>query len=97
MTRTHLVTRHTRVLLFRVLQALLQAEAEHEQLKAARATGARFIPGVGLVFNPFLVLKVQRSHLLQETLAQVCIFSVCMYGTVWYVDMHVISVVVPGT
>lgn len=53
-------------------QALLQAEAEHEQLKAARATGARFIPGIGLVFNPFLVLQVHRSNLLQETLAQVC-------------------------
>ncbi|CAM9423866.1 unnamed protein product [Scytosiphon promiscuus] len=52
-------------------KALLQAEAEMEQMKAARTGGARFVPGIGVVINPFLVLQVNRSRLLHETLAQV--------------------------
>lgn len=44
-----------------------------EQRKAAGQTGLRFVRGVGLVFNPFLVLKVHRAHLLQETINQVII------------------------
>ncbi|CAM9972017.1 unnamed protein product [Ectocarpus sp. 12 AP-2014] len=49
---------------------LLKAEAQVEQDKAARASG-HYVPLVGVVIKPFLVLTVNRTHLLQETLAQV--------------------------
>lgn len=49
---------------------MLKAEGEMEQRKAAERSVMRFVAGVGLVFNPFLVLQVHRDHLLQETLQQ---------------------------
>ncbi|CAM9468222.1 unnamed protein product [Ectocarpus fasciculatus] len=49
---------------------LLKAEARVEQDKAAEASG-HYVQGVGVVINPYLVLTVNRVHLLQETLAQI--------------------------
>ncbi|CAB1107056.1 unnamed protein product [Ectocarpus sp. CCAP 1310/34] len=51
------------------MQFLLKAEAKVEQDKAAQASG-HYVPLVGVVIRPFLVLTVNRTHLLQETLAQ---------------------------
>lgn len=53
-------------------QQLIRAEAESEQMSAIQRGSIRYDPSSGgLVFQPFLVLNVEREHLLQQTLQQV--------------------------
>lgn len=61
------------------MQFLLKAEARVEQEKAAQASRT-YINGVGVVITPFLVLTVNRTHLLQETLAQASRVKINVFG-----------------
>jgi alpha-tubulin suppressor-like RCC1 family protein len=55
----------------RAKKNLFQVEASVEMTKAAHGAGLTFDPQRGLVFNPYLVIIVDRQSLLQQTLQQI--------------------------